>query len=112
MTDPQPQPEPQPAPQMSRAEKRAKSWQETKTDFKWATALLFALILAISGYLWSSWSKIPAGEENLNDMTDGIFSTGGTLLVPFEILSVLLLAALIAGVVIALRDPGTDEEAR
>ena len=113
MTDPQPEPQPQPeppAPEMSKAEKRAKSWQETKTDFKWATALLFVLILAISGYLWASWSKVPAGEENLNDMTDGIFSTSGTLLVPFEILSVLLLAALIAGVVIALRDADTEVE--
>ena len=33
---------------------------------------------------------------------------GGTLLVPFEILSVLLLAALIAGIVIAFREPEVE----
>jgi NADH:ubiquinone oxidoreductase subunit 6 (subunit J) len=88
--------------------KRGNSWAETKTDLKWATALLFVLILAISGYLWSNWAKMPLGEEDLNGMTDGIFDQAGSLLVPFEVLSVLLLAALIAGVVIAFRDPEVD----
>lgn len=86
------------------AEKRAKWWAETKVDLKWATALLFVLILAVSGYLWRSWEGTTLGEENLDDMTSLIFALDG-LVVPFEILSVLLLAALIAGVVIALRDP-------
>ena len=90
------------------SEKRAKWWNETKTDLKWATALLFVLILAISGFLWSSWKRPTAGEEDLAQVTALIFSTSG-LVVPFEVLSVLLLAALIAGVVIAFRDPeGAD----
>lgn len=88
----------------SKQEKRAKWWAETKMDLKWATALLFVLILAVSGWLWSSWRRETAGEEDLADMTTQIFSQNG-LVVPFEILSVLLLAALIAGVVIALREP-------
>ncbi|MFA5862823.1 MAG: hypothetical protein WDA16_14115 [Candidatus Thermoplasmatota archaeon] len=89
---------------VSRAQRRAKWWSETKIDLKWATALLFVLILALSGYLWSSWGKRPATEEDLDKITDLIFAQDG-LVVPFEILSVLLLAALIAGVVIAFRDP-------
>lgn len=91
-------------PQPTRAEKRAKWWSETKVDLKWATALLFVLILAISGFLWSAWGTTTAGEEDLSDVTHLIFAQDG-LVVPFEILSVLLLAALIAGVVIAFRDP-------
>jgi NADH:ubiquinone oxidoreductase subunit 6 (subunit J) len=84
--------------------KRAKWWAETKMDLKWATALLFVLILAVSGYLWNAWGEPTDGEEVLVDLTDEIFAQDG-LVVPFEILSVLLLAALIAGVVIAMRDP-------
>jgi NADH:ubiquinone oxidoreductase subunit 6 (subunit J) len=87
-----------------KAAKRAKRWAETKSDLKWATALLFVLILAVSGLLWSSWGRATAGEEDLTAMTTEIFSQGG-LVVPFEVLSVLLLAALVAGIVIALREP-------
>lgn len=87
--------------------KRAKWWAETKIDLKWATALLFVLILAVSGYLWNAWSKETAGEEVLADVTTEIFAQDG-LVAPFEILSILLLAALIAGVVMALREPEGD----
>lgn len=88
----------------SAEEKRAKWWSETKVDLKWATALLFVLILALSGYLWNAWGKRPATEEDLNKITDLIFAQDG-LVVPFEVLSVLLLAALISGIVMAFRDP-------
>lgn len=87
-----------------RAAKRTKWWSETKMDLKWATALLFVLILAVSGYLWDRWDPSPEGEETLAALTDEIFALDG-LVVPFEVLSLLLLAALIAGVVIALREP-------
>lgn len=87
-----------------KAAKRQKWWAETKMDLKWATALLFVLILAVSGWLWSSWQRPTDAEESLPDVTDAIFAQDG-LVVPFEILSVLLLAALIAGVMIALREP-------
>ena len=86
---------------------RAKWWAETKMDLKWATALLFVLILAVSGFLWSAWSGANGdveGEETLAALTDEIFGVD-KLVVPFEVLSLLLLAALIAGVVIALREP-------
>lgn len=79
-------------------------WAEVKVDIKWATALLFVLILAVSAWLWSSWRAPTLGEESLPVVTDTIFAQDG-LVVPFEVLSVLLLAALIAGVVIALREP-------
>lgn len=85
-------------------DKRAKFWTETKGDLKWATALLFVFLLAASGYAWRNWQSRTAGEEDLGAVTTAIFATNG-LVVPFEILSVLLLAALIAGVVIAFRDP-------
>lgn len=112
-----------------RSAKRAKWWSETKMDLKWVTALLFVLILTgpllfvytgldrglanlygreptgLSGP-YADWEVETAGEENLTAVTDEIFSQDA-LVVPFEILSVLLLAALIAGVVIALRDVET-----
>ncbi|HET6404434.1 MAG TPA: hypothetical protein VFH78_07295 [Candidatus Thermoplasmatota archaeon] len=83
---------------------RAKWWAETKMDLKWATALLFVLILAVSGYLWNRWNGATDGTENLADVTNEIFSVDG-LVVPFEVLGLLLLAALIGGIVIAIRDP-------
>jgi len=88
-------------------QRRAKWWNETKLDLKWAVALLFVLVLALSGYLWAPWGGSPATEEDLAKITDLIFAQDG-LVVPFEVLSVLLLAALIAGVVIAFRDPEVD----
>ena len=87
--------------------RRAKWWAETKMDLKWATALLFVLILAVPGFLWARWKGDAAGEETLAAMTDEIFGVD-KLVVPFEVLSLLLLAALIAGVVIALREPEGD----
>lgn len=95
---------------LTRAQKRAKWWSETKMDLKWAVALLFVLVLALASYLgWENWNAKPVAEEDLGEITRLIFAQDG-LVVPFEILSVLLLAALIAGVVIAFRDPeGGDE---
>lgn len=109
-------PGPAPAP-----DRRAKGWAETKSDLKWASAILFFLLLAMSGALWSSWDRPVPYEENLANVTDALFSTGEYadgakagatagapaqpgLVAPFEVLSVLLLAALVAGVVIALRE--------
>lgn len=116
-----------PAPRApSRAERRAKWWAETKVDLKWAVALLFVLVLAMSGYFWNDWREPVTGTEDLSNVTDAFFSQGDYvdgeaprgragdafgqpgLVVPFEILSVLLLAALIAGVVIALREKEGD----
>lgn len=99
----------------SKAEKRAKAWNETKMDLKWATALLIVLILvggillpylglAQMGVPYQGWERTPAGEEDLSSITMEIFAQDG-LVAPFEVLSILLLAALIAGVVIALREP-------
>src|SRR5438094_10171133 len=95
----------------TRAERRAKWWRETKGDLKWAVALLFVLVLGLSAYFYNDaagkWQGAPAAEEDLGKITDLIFAQDG-LVVPFEVLSVLLLAALIAGVVIAFRDPEAD----
>lgn len=86
------------------AELRAQKVAENKNDLKWATALLFVSILAASSFLWGDWGRPPTGTEDLPVVTDRIFAQDG-LVVPFEILSVLLLAALVAGIVIAFRDP-------
>ena len=131
-----------PEPQEPRAspDRPRSGWDETKLDFKWATVLLFVLVLATpllvsvvgfsSGGTYGPWAGRTTGEEDLTNITEAFFSQGeyranvsanGTplsaqaargpgslsepgLVVPFEILSVLLLAALIAGVVIALRE--------
>ena len=104
------------------------TWQGLKTDFKWATPLIFFAVIGMAGLLYGTWQVAPPGEENLANVTDTIFASGNhslaaaseppaagaaprettNLLVGFEILSALLLAALIAGVVIALRERGDD----
>lgn len=86
----------------------SKWWADMKSDLKWAVALLFVLTLGLAAYVgWARWNAEPVSEENLPVITALIFAQDG-LVVPFEILSVLLLAALIAGVVIAFRDPEVD----
>ena len=130
--------EPPAPPAKSRAEMRAETWAGYKADIKWATPLLFVMILAgavvfpalIQGLPGgpAPWTNVTAGEESMSDISNITFATGATntsiaqsvspthtepgLVVPFEILSVLLLAALIAGVVIALRDHDNDQGAR
>lgn len=94
---------------LSPEERRAKRWNETKMDFKWATALLFVLILALSGMLWNPWSAATAGQEDLTVLTELLFSPEG-LVAPFEVLGVLLLAALIAAGIMGARDPGRAPE--
>ena len=102
-------------------ERRGEGWE----DLRWAAPLLIALVLItpLVGYYATSsgliplelglppgylkWEQTPPGEENMDNMTARIFDVQG-LVVPFEILSVLLLAALVAGVVIAFRDPERD----
>lgn len=95
------------------AEKKPKGswWAETKSDLKWASVLLIGaviagpLLLSLAGFggdPWPAWAAPAEAEEDMPAITDAIFTTQ---LVPFEILSVLLLAALVAGVVIAFRDP-------
>lgn len=106
-------------PATSAADTKAKRWMETKGDLKWASVLLFVAILVGPKFLspffntaiYSKWTTTPTGVEDMDALTTLIFSQDG-LVAPFEILSVLLLAALIAGVAISLRDPiGGDEMA-
>jgi hypothetical protein len=97
---------------LSKDERRAKRWEETKTDFKWATALLFVLVLGLSAVAPLAdgpFRRATTYEEDLPGMTQVIFSPEG-LVVPFEILSVLLLAALIAGIALGSRDVGREPE--
>lgn len=103
---------------------------QNKGDMKWITVLFFFLVLSLSGLVFAEWQQPTAGTEEMAGLTDTIFSTGNHthdqgvraealradrnadvtpgLLVPFEILSALLLAALVAGIVIALRERDGD----
>jgi NADH-quinone oxidoreductase subunit J len=87
---------------------RARIGTETDLDHdqKWMGALVAAVTAAVMGYsLWEGFgdTKLPADQlpQNTQQVSDEIFST---YIVPFEALSVLLLAALIGAVVVARRD--------
>lgn len=92
--------------------KRGNRWAETKSDLKWASVLLFVLILigpnlirAFTNYsIWTPWEVAPTGREDLGSIAAIILAADG-LVVPFEVLGILLLAALLGAVAIALRDP-------
>lgn len=101
-------------------------------DLRWGVPFLLFAVLGLSGLLHADWQTGVAGTEDLDNVTDAIFSSGQYapggaaaspaapapgappavpqygLLVPFEILSALLLAALIAGIVIAMRERDGD----
>jgi NADH-quinone oxidoreductase subunit J len=87
---------------------RAQIGTETGLDHdqKWMGALVAAVTAAVMGYsLWEGFGdvKLPADQlpQTTQQVSDEIFST---YIVPFEALSVLLLAALIGAVVVARRD--------
>ncbi len=75
-------------------------------DQRWIGALVAVLLGAVMGYsLWEAFEdvEIPAeaSVQRTSEVADSIFST---YIVPFEAVSVLLLAALIGAVVVARRD--------
>ncbi len=75
-------------------------------DQKWMGALVAVVTGAVMAYsLWEAFGgvKLPADQlpQTTQQVSDSIFST---YIVPFEALSVLLLAALIGAVVVARRD--------
>ncbi|MFV0523662.1 MAG: NADH-quinone oxidoreductase subunit J [Acidimicrobiales bacterium] len=87
---------------------RAKIGVETDLDHeqRWLGALVSVGLLAVMGYaLWEGFGsdKLPAelAPQTTAQVADEIFSN---YIVPFEALSVLLLAALIGAVVVARRD--------
>ena len=87
---------------------RAKIGAETDLDHeqRWIGALVAAGMLAVMSYsLWEGFSdtKLPEAmqPQRTQQVSDEIFST---YIIPFEALSVLLLAALIGAVVVARRD--------
>ncbi|MFT7599138.1 MAG: NADH-quinone oxidoreductase subunit J [Acidimicrobiales bacterium] len=87
---------------------RAQIGSETDLDHdqKWIGALVAVIMAAVMGYaLWEGFedAKLPdnAVVQRTDAVADSIF---GTYIVPFEALSVLLLAALIGAVVVARRD--------
>ncbi len=87
---------------------RAKLGTEEDLDHeqRWIGALVAAGMLAVMSYsIWEAFDtqKLPAEQvpQNTQQVSDEIFST---YIVPFEALSVLLLAALIGAVVVARRD--------
>jgi NADH-quinone oxidoreductase subunit J len=87
---------------------RAKIGNDDDLDHeqRWIGALVAAGMLAVLSYsIWEAFGteKLPADQvpQTTQQVSDEIFST---YIVPFEALSVLLLAALIGAVVVARRD--------
>ena len=74
-------------------------------DQRWVGGLISVLLLAVIGYTLIDRfedSELPADTVTTTaQVSDAIF---GTYLVPFEVVSVLLLAALVGAIVIARRD--------
>ena len=75
-------------------------------DQKWMAGLVAALMFAVMAYsLWDRYEDtlLPAERQvqRTSDVADSIFAT---YIVPFEAVSVLLLAALIGAIVVARRD--------
>lgn len=92
------------------AEERKKD--DTMADVKLVTSLLVLALLALSAFLSADqtgarlWARAPESGDTLSDVTAAIF---GKYVFAFELLSALLLAALVGAVAIALRD--REEEA-
>lgn len=81
--------------------------EDTKSDVKLVTSLLVLALLALSAFLSVDpsgarlWGRAPEPGDTLADVTGAVF---GEFVFAFELLSALLLAALIGAVVIALRE--------
>ncbi|MEM7341560.1 MAG: NADH-quinone oxidoreductase subunit J [Actinomycetota bacterium] len=87
---------------------RAQIGRETGLDYeqRWIGALVSVGLFAVMAYsLWEGFGDqeidTAMGPQRTQEVSDAIFST---YIVPFEALSVLLLAALIGAVVVARRD--------
>lgn len=85
---------------------RIGSEEDLDHEQKWMGGLVASTLAVVMGYsLWEQFGadEFPEGFEpqRTNEVADSIFST---YIVPFEAVSVLLLAALIGAVVVARRD--------
>jgi NADH-quinone oxidoreductase subunit J len=87
---------------------RAKIGADTDLDHeqKWIGGLVALAMAAVMGYsLWEAFEDAKLPDDRLVQRTDAVAdSIFSTYIVPFEALSVLLLAALIGAVVVARRD--------
>lgn len=87
---------------------RAKIGSETDLDHdqKWIGALVSVAMAAVMGYsLWEFYEDAKLPDDRVVQRTDVVADTiFSTYIVPFEAISVLLLAALIGAVVVARRD--------
>lgn len=87
---------------------RAKIGADTDLDHeqKWIGGLVALAMAAVMGYsLWEAFGDAKLPDDRLVQRTGAVAdSIFGTYIVPFEALSVLLLAALIGAIVVARRD--------
>lgn len=87
---------------------RAKIGSESDLDHdqKWIGALVSVVMAAVMGYsLWEFYEDAKLPDDRIVQRTDAVADTiFSTYIVPFEAISVLLLAALIGAVVVARRD--------
>jgi len=78
---------------------------ELDNDQRWAAALVAVLLGGVLGYvLVEAFEDVELPEQTVqrtSEVSDSIFST---YLIPFEVVSVLLLAALIGAIVLARKD--------
>ncbi len=78
---------------------------DNPTPAKVGAGVIGVLLLGVMGYaLWDAWRGQELGDivvQRTAEVSDSLFST---YLLPFEVISVLLLAALIGAIVLARRD--------
>lgn len=103
--------EPQAPAPAAEPEEEATDRPSIKDEVRWGVVFLmwfmFVVTAIFSGY--TAWGAAPTGEENRGNLTAELFGTSTAAnapnwVAPFEVLSVLLLAALIAAIVLALRE--------
>jgi len=75
-------------------------------DQEWIGALISVVLAAMMGYsLWEAFEDAKLPDDLVPQRTEAVADTiFSTYIVPFEAISVLLLAALIGAVVVARRD--------
>jgi hypothetical protein len=87
------------------ADEKKADWRH---DLRWASALLLFAILGLAGWNNTAWQVRPEGRENLGEIVQLLLGEQ-QLVFLLQLLAILLVVALIGAVVLAIRDPESDE---
>lgn len=68
---------------------------------RWGIALVLLILLIAPALTFGPWKAAPEGQESFSNIANSVFNR---YVFPFEVLSVLLLAALIGAVLLAKRE--------